>query len=165
VVTAQLNGIVLQPGQGDSYWVLGDLYTFKAVSEETNGNYALLELVIQPQDGTPLHIHSREAEAFFIEEGEVEFQLEDRTVVATPGTFLHSPPGQLHRFTNIGSQRAKMLCWATPAGIEKFFAAIGTKVEDPNAPPPITSADLEKVMLLAPQYGITILPPSDSSQS
>jgi mannose-6-phosphate isomerase-like protein (cupin superfamily) len=163
MVMAQLNGIVLQPGQGDSYWVLGDLYTFKAVSEGTDGKYALLELVIQPQNSTPPHIHSRESEAFFIEAGEVEFQLGDRTVIATPGTFLHSPPGQLHQFTNVGSQPAKMLCWATPAGVEKFFAATGTKVEDPNAsPPPVTPADLEKVMTLAPQYGITIVLPSDS---
>lgn len=164
--TTQLDGIVLQPHQGDSYWVLGDLYTFKAVSEETDGKYALLELVIQPQNSTPPHIHSREAEAFFIEDGDVEFQLGDRTLVATSGTFVHSPPGQRHQITNVGSQPAKVLCWATPAGVEKFFAAIGTKVEDPNAPPPpVTPADIEKVMLLAPQYGITILPPSDSAQS
>lgn len=157
MVMAQLKGIVLQPGQGDSYWVLGDLYIFKAVSEETDGKYALLELVIQPQNSTPPHTHSREAEAFLIEAGEFEFQLDDSTVVATPGTFLHSPPGQLHRFTNISSQPAKMLCWAIPAGVEKFFAAIGTKVEDPNAaPPPVTPADLKKVVMLALQHGITI---------
>jgi hypothetical protein len=81
---ANLDEIVLQLSQGDSYWVLGDLYTFKAVSEETDGKYALLELVIQPQNSAPSHIHSREAEAFFIEEGEVEFQLDDRTILATP---------------------------------------------------------------------------------
>ena len=162
--TTQLNGIVLQPSQGASYWVLGDLYTFKAVSEETDGKYALLELVVQPQNSTPSHIHSREAEAFFIEAGEVEFQLGDRTLVATPGTFVHSPPGQIHQFTNVGSQPAKMLCWVTPAGLEKFFAAIGTRVEDPTAPPPpVTPADIEKVMQFAPQYGLTILPPADAA--
>lgn len=54
-----------------------------------------------------------------------------------------------------------MLCWATPAGVEKFFAEIGTKVEDLMAPPPpVTPADLEKVMAIAPKYGITILPPT-----
>ena len=162
--TTQLNGIVLQPSQGDLYWVLGDLYTFKAVSEETDGKYALLELVIQPQNSTPSHIHSREAEAFSIEEGEVEFQLDDRMLIATPGTFVHSPPGQVHQFTNIGSQAAKMLCWVTPAGLEKFFAAIGTKVENPHAPPPpVRPADIEKLMRLAPQYGLTILPPTDAA--
>ncbi|HEY9640227.1 MAG TPA: cupin domain-containing protein, partial [Coleofasciculaceae cyanobacterium] len=163
-MTPQLEGVTLQTGQGDSYWVLGDRYTFKAVSEETDGKYAFLELVIYPQDGTPPHIHSREAESFYIQAGTVEFQLGDRTLVATAGTFVHSPIGQRHQFTNIGSVPAKMLCWATPAGVEKFFAEIGTKVEDPAAlPPPVTPADIEKVMAIAPQYGITILPPPASA--
>ncbi|HEY9623631.1 MAG TPA: cupin domain-containing protein [Crinalium sp.] len=159
MTTTDLNGIVLQINQGNSYWVLGDLYTFKAIGEETSGQYALLELVIQPQDGTPLHVHSHEAEAFYVQDGEIEFQLGDRTIIANAGTFLHSPPGQPHRFVNKGTTPAQMLCWATPAGVEKFFAAIGTKVNDPTAPPPqVTSADIEKVMAIAPQYGITILP-------
>lgn len=160
-MTTNLDGIVLPLGQGDSYWVLGDLYTFKATGEETDGKYALLELIIQPQDGTPPHIHSREAEAFYIQTGEVEFQLDERTVIATAGTFLHSPPGQRHLFVNKSGMPAKMLCWATPAGVEKFFAEIGKKVDDPTAPPPpVTPADLEKVMEIAPKYGITILPPT-----
>ncbi len=33
-MTVNLQGILQQPGQGSSYWVLGDLYTFKAVGEE-----------------------------------------------------------------------------------------------------------------------------------
>jgi quercetin dioxygenase-like cupin family protein len=155
---------MLPPKQGDSYWVLGDLYTLKAVSEDTNGQYAFMELVIQPQDGTPPHIHSREAEAFYILEGEIEFQLDDRTLVAKAGTFLHSPIGQLHRFTNTTSVPARMLCWATPAGIENFFAEIGTKVEDITAPPPpVTAADIGKVMTIAPRYGVMILPPPISA--
>ena len=165
MLTTNLDGIVLQSGEGESYWVLGDLYTFKAVSEETEGKYALMELVIYPQDGTPPHIHSREAEAFYILEGKLEFQLDDRTVIATPGTFLHSPAGQLHRFTNTSSMPAKMLCWATPAGVERFFAEIGTKVEDSLTRPPVTPADIDKVMAIAPKYGITILPPPDSTES
>jgi quercetin dioxygenase-like cupin family protein len=157
-------GLLLRAGQGSSYWVLGDLYTFKAVGEDTDNQYALLELVIQPQDGTPPHIHSREAEAFYIQSGTVEFQLGDRTVIATPGTFLHSPAGQLHSFRNTSASSATMLCWATPAGVEKFFMEIGTKVEDPLAPPPaVTPDDIEKVMAIAPKYGITIVPPPNSS--
>ncbi len=54
---------------------------------------------------------------------------------------------------------AKMLCWATPSGIERFFAEIGTLVEDPSAPPPpVTPTDIEKVMGTPAKYGITIVP-------
>jgi quercetin dioxygenase-like cupin family protein len=160
-MTVNQNGILKQPGQGSSYWVLGDLYTFKAVGEETGKAYALVEIILQPQSGTPPHIHSHEDEAFYIQEGELEFQLDEQILVATPGTFLHSPRGQLHRLTNMGTGPAKLLCWVTPAGLEKFWAEIGVPVPDISvAPPAVSPADIEKILATAPKYGLEIIPPS-----
>ena len=159
-MTLNQNGILLQRGQGSSYWVVGELYTFKAVGEETDGAYALIELVIQPQGGAPPHVHSQEDEAFYIQEGEVKFTLDDQSLVATPGTFLHSPKGQRHGFTNIGTTPAKILCWLTPAGLEKFFAQVGTPVEEAFSVPPLVSPEnIEKLLQTAPMYGLEILPP------
>lgn len=160
-MTIHPKAILQQPGQGSSYWVHGDLYTFKAVGEDTGELYALVEAVVQPQSGSPPHIHNQEDEAFYIQEGEFEFQLDQQTIVATPGTFLHSPKGQLHCFTNIGTKPGKMLFWVTPAGLEKFFAEVGSPVEDPTAaPPPVSSADLEKMLTAASKYGLEIIPPN-----
>lgn len=157
---AMREGLVMQPDQGSSYWVLGDLYTLKAVGEQTDQAYALVEILVQPHNGTPPHIHSREDEAFYIQEGEVEFQLDKQTTVATAGTFLHSPKGQLHRYTNIGSKPAKMLCWVIPAGLEQFFAQVGVPVTNrATQPPKVTPTDIEKVMATAPKYGLEIIPP------
>jgi quercetin dioxygenase-like cupin family protein len=154
-----LDGSLLQPGQGSSFWVLDNLYTFKAVGEDTNQGYALFELLVHPHNGTPPHIHCLEDEAFYIQEGEVEFQLEEQTIVASAGTFLHSPKGQLHSFQNIGSKPAKMLCWVTPAGLENFYAEVGFPVEDREAPPPpVSPADIEKFLATAPDYGIEFIP-------
>ena len=160
---AMSEGLVMRPKQGSSYWVLGDLYTLKATGEQTGQAYALVEILVQPHNGTPPHIHSREDEAFYIQEGEVEFQLETQTIVATAGTFLHSPKGQLHRYTNIGSKPAKMLCWVIPAGLEKFFAQVGVPVANQAVQPPeVTPADIEKVMATAPNYGLEIIPPPEA---
>jgi len=154
------NGLVLPPSQGMFYWVLGDLYTFKTVSQYTNGTYALMEIIVYPQTGTPPHIHSREDESFLVQSGELQFQIEGKTLVATPGTFIYSPKGQQHLFANVSDQPAQMLCWVTPAGLEQFFIEIGTLANDPTAlPPSVTEADIQKTIALAPQYGLTILPP------
>ncbi|MBD2162811.1 quercetin 2,3-dioxygenase [Calothrix membranacea FACHB-236] len=158
-MTINLQGILQPPGQGSAYWVLGDLYTFKAVGEDTGKAYALVEIIVQPQNGTPPHIHTHEDEAFYIQEGELEFQLNEQMLIATPGTFLHSPKGQLHRFTNIGTQPAKLLCWVTPAGLEKFFMEIGVPAIEMSNLPTVTPADIEKVMASAPKYGLEIIPP------
>ncbi|BAZ14075.1 cupin 2 domain-containing protein [Calothrix sp. NIES-4071] len=159
------HGILLRSGDGDSYSVAGDVTTFKATSEQTDGKYALFEVVVAPQLGPPPHIHSREDEAFYIQSGSIEFYLDKQTVLATPGTFLHSPKGQLHSFKNVGSTPAKMLILATPGGVEKFFAQVGTKVENSSVPPlPITQEVIDRILATAPEYGITIfLPELDNS--
>lgn len=163
-MTVKTDGIFKTPGQGASYWVLGDLYTFKAVGEETAQAYALVEILVQPHSGTPPHIHTQEDEAFYIQEGEFEFELDRQTIVATAGTFLHSPKGQLHRFTNIGSLPAKMLCWVTPAGLEKFFVEVGTMATQQSVlPPAVSPADIEKILTAAPNYGLEIIPPAAST--
>lgn len=63
-MTVNLQGVLQQPGQGSSYWVLGDLYTFKAVGEDTSQAYALVEIIVQPQSSIPPHIHNHKDEAF-----------------------------------------------------------------------------------------------------
>lgn len=162
-VQVNQNRFVLQPGQATSSWVLGDLYTFKTVSQDTNGSYSLMEMVVYSQTGSPLHRHSREDESFLVQSGEVQFQLDGQTLVATPGTFIYSPRGQRHLFTNLSSQPARVLCWVTPAGLEQFFMEIGTPADDPTAPPPpVTDADIQKTIALAPQYGLTIFPPNST---
>ncbi|MEC4817305.1 MAG: cupin domain-containing protein [Scytonema sp. PMC 1069.18] len=163
-MTVNLQGILQPPGQGSSYWVLGDLYTFKAVGEDTGQAYALVEIIVQPQSGSPLHIHTHEDEAFYIQEGELEFQLDEQIIKATPGTFLHSPKGQLHRFTNIGTTPAKLLFWLIPAGLEKLFMEVGLPEANREAQPPTVSpADIEKIVATAYSYGLHIFPPLSKS--
>jgi hypothetical protein len=41
-----VNTTVLQPGDGRSVWVVGDLYTFLATGEDTNGAYALIHATV-----------------------------------------------------------------------------------------------------------------------
>jgi mannose-6-phosphate isomerase-like protein (cupin superfamily) len=150
--------LFIKPSQGDSFSVVGDILTFKAVSEDTNGQYTLFELRVDPEIGPPPHIHHREDEAFYIQEGELEFQLGDQTVLATPGTFLYSPKGHLHSFKNITNQRAKMLVWCMPAGIEKYFAEVGVPVNDPEAPTrPVTPEAIDRVVSAGPKYGIEFI--------
>lgn len=153
----------MQPGQGSSYWFDRDLYTFKAVGEDTGQAYALCEVVVAPQGGTPPHRHTRENESFYLQEGELEFQLDGQTIVATDGTFLYSPKGQLHRFTNTSAMPAKLLVWVTPAGFEKFVAEVGKATDNRVGPAPsLSPTDLEKILSTAPKYGIEIIPPSST---
>jgi mannose-6-phosphate isomerase-like protein (cupin superfamily) len=164
-MTIHQNELFVQSGQGRSYYFGQDLYTFKAIGEETGEAYALCEVIVAPQGGAPPHRHTRENESFYIQSGEIEFQLDDRTLVATDGTFLYSPKGQLHRFTNTTATPAKMLVWVTPAGFEKFVAEVGKAVNDQiTLGASLSPEDLDKILVTAPKYGIEIIPPSSEQR-
>ena|SRR5437899_11867333 len=62
-----------KPREGRTIAVVGDMYRFLAVGEDTNGKYALWEAVVPPGGGPPLHVHSREEEGFYVLEGEIAF--------------------------------------------------------------------------------------------
>ncbi|MGB3200827.1 MAG: cupin domain-containing protein [Nodosilinea sp.] len=160
-MTVPQQGLFVNPNQGRAYYFGPDLYTFKAIGEETGQAYALCEVIVTPQSGAPLHRHQREDEAFYVQSGEIEFQLDDVTLVATAGTFLHSPKGQRHCFTNKTDANVTMLIWVTPAGFENFMAEVGQASNGTVKPTALSPEDLQNVMATAPKYGIEILPPPE----
>ncbi|MGI0493921.1 hypothetical protein ACN4EG_19230 [Alkalinema pantanalense CENA528] len=82
-------------------------------------------------------------------------------IAAPAGTFLKLPKGQVHQFGNVGSEPAICLCWVTPGGLEKFWVEIGTPADSTSdQPPQVTPADIEKVLAIAPRYGLEVLSPS-----
>ena len=161
-MTINHNGLFVEPGQGSSYYLDQNLYTFKAVGEETGGAYTLFEMIVAPGGGSPIHRHNEEDESFYVQEGEIEFQLDDRIVVATAGTFIYSPKGQIHRIKNTTSVPAQMLALAMPAGVEKFIAKVGKTVNDQiTSAPPLSSEDLDKMLNTAPKSDCETISPID----
>ncbi|BBL80548.1 hypothetical protein Rxycam_02007 [Rubrobacter xylanophilus DSM 9941] len=142
-------------------WVAGtDLVTFKATGEDTGGEYALFDSLVLPGGGPPPHVHTREAESFYVLEGRFEFLAGDRWIEAAPGSFVHVPRGRLHTFRNAGSEIGRLLTLVVPAGLDRFFEEVGVPGTDVSDPPPFGPAEIEKLLATAPKYGIEIpLPP------
>lgn len=58
-------------GQGLVYSLAGNLVSVLARREWTGGAYGLIEAIVPPGVGAPMHTHSREDEAFYVIEGEL----------------------------------------------------------------------------------------------
>ena len=145
------------PTEGRTIAVVGDVYRFLATGEDTNGKYASWEAIVPPGGGPPPHVHSREEEGFYILEGEITFHIGEERVVATAGMFANMPVGTPHSFRNESGKPAKMLISVAPAGLEKMFFEVGVPVAQgtTTAPPP-TKAEIEKLLAVAPRYGVEI---------
>lgn len=148
---------LLPPGEGKAYWVMGDLYTILASGEDTGGAFSLIHAVVPPGGGPPPHIHRREDEAFYVLDGDLTFTADGSSFTAGVGSWITLPKGSLHFFRNTGTKAATMLIAVTPSGLDRFFAEVGTAVKDRAAPAPaVTQADVEKLLAIAPRYGIEI---------
>jgi quercetin dioxygenase-like cupin family protein len=148
------------PGSGIVIAVVGDVYRFLATGDQTDGRYALWEAIVPPGGGPPPHRHSRESESFWILAGELEFRVDERRIVAGPGTFVHLEPGTKHSFRNESAKTARMLIQVVPAGLERMFLEVGVRLNSPDDPvPPIDPQEPARLLAAAERYGVTIFPP------
>ena len=142
-------------------WVFGELVRCKITSYQTGGAYSLFELTAQPGAGPPPHVQHREDEAFYVLEGEYEFLVEGLTINAGAGSLIYVPKGNLHTHKSVGEGIGRMLVSQTPGGLhERFFEEIGEEMKDGStAPVSEDPPDMEKIVKIAAEYGIEILPP------
>ena len=146
---------------GRVFSVVGDRYHFLVTGEESGGAFAMMEFLVPPQHGPPPHVHHREDEVFYVIEGEFTFTVAGQTIHATSGRTLYGRRNVPHTFKNTGDKAGRMIVVVTPAGLEKFFAEIGTPLASPQtAPVEPTPADFQRLLAVAPRYGLEIIAPA-----
>jgi len=145
------------------FWGPGDMYTFLATEQETDGAYFVMEGVVPPNGGPPPHIHHSQIETFYVVEGQLEITLGDQVYEAKAGDFVHVSKGTPHAFFNRSQTSAKVILTFVPAGdIQQFFEEAFERATDRQAsPPPITDAFIQRLLTTAKRYDIEFLPPPE----
>ena len=155
-----MNPTIRKPAEGRTIAVVGDVYRFLATGEDTNGKYALWEAVVPPGGGPPPHVHSREEEGFYVLEGEITLVVGDQRLTASAGMFANMPVGTPHSFKNESGKPARMLISVAPAGLEQMFFEFGVPLpEGSTTALPPKKEEIEKLLAVAPRYGIEIMLP------
>jgi len=106
--------------------------------DETGRGFSLVEHPMSPRAlAAPLHRHTCEDEYSYVLQGRVGAMLGDEVLVGGPGDLIHKPRNQWHTFWNAGDEPARVLEIISPAGFERFFAALvdlgGVTQADPQA--------------------------------
>lgn len=148
-------------GTGRSYKSPVDQVTFLVTGEQTGGAYFMAEVTIPPGGGTPPHIHHREEEAFYLQQGTLSIQVGDKTLTASPGDFVQLPREVVHCFQNSGNVDTKLLLVCSPAGLEKFFEQAFYPAADwPEDMPPMNDAFMARLLTAAAKCDLEFLPPA-----
>lgn len=133
---------VLGPGEGLLLTARGSVMAFKAVAEQTDGDFSLMERTL-PSGGRrpPAHRHTNCSEAFFILEGTVTVELEGAAVAASPGDFVRVSRGQAHTFGNARDTPARLLVLHAPA-MDAYFRRLHELWSAEEPPNPEQEQDL-----------------------
>jgi len=115
----------LPAGAGKQMAWFSSAITLKASAPEIG----VVEVVVNPGDEPPLHIHSAEDEWFYLLEGEVTFHVGGENYRAAPGAFVSFPRGIPHTFS-IETPSARFLVVNTPGGFERMFELSPKTAED-----------------------------------
>lgn len=158
-VTDELAPIALGPNQGESLWFLGSHVSIKASAETTAGRVAVIEHLTPRGLGSPLHVHHREDEWFYVIEGELTVWVGGRVINAPAGSFVYGPRDIPHTFM-VSSETARYLLVTEPGDFAGFMRKLAEPASEPVIPPPATEPpDVAALAQVAAEYGIEILGP------
>jgi mannose-6-phosphate isomerase-like protein (cupin superfamily) len=167
--------VTVKPNPSRVLFAEGEQISFLKTTEDTNGLYALMEIIIPPGGGPPPHIHHNLDEWFYFIDPGFTLYMGDETypqgvipgtnapkttvhaVNANPGTLFYSPRGHVHSHTNTSTQPAREYIIARPSGrLDEWFQLGGVPFTDPFNLPSLDFSKLASAVSVAPNYGLTI---------
>lgn len=142
--------VTVKAGEREALNVLGMPLRMLCEARETGGAWSLFEEEVPLGMGPPPHRHDWD-EAYYILDGEVDFELDGTAVRSSAGDFNYLPRNTVHGFKGASSSPARVLIFAAPAHGSEFFQEINAEVR-------ALPDDLAKIPDIGERHGIHFMP-------
>lgn len=111
----------------------GELCAIRVDAAETSGVYSFVEIISNPGDGTPMHVHQHEDEHIIVLEGTARIACGDKVFEAEAGKVVTLPRKIPHAWGNRSDSPLRIAVVAFPGGCEEALRVIarGDTVELP----------------------------------
>ncbi len=140
-----------------SFVLAGVLMKQHLGSKETGGSFSLFENRSSGPSRTPIHVHAHDDETLYILEGEMQAIINGEEQSLKAGESIFLPRGIPHQLMNVSGAPAHYLLLCTPGGFEGFLEEGGHALAPGEAIRPTSAADIERLKVAAPHFGITLL--------
>jgi quercetin dioxygenase-like cupin family protein len=151
--------VISGPDAQAAIWFLGALAQVRVSGEQTGGAFALADHLAQRGNASPVHVHDRDDETFFVLDGELRVFVGEEEHTAGPGTVAVLPRRLRHAYV-VTSATARFLTLHTAAGFERFAAEVGEPARAFTLPPPPAGPpDFAALAQAAARHHIAILAP------
>ena len=135
------SAVIRMPDEGKIVVLAGKPLAFLVTGKDSKHN-CMFDWTLPPGFSTGLHVHRVQEETFYVLEGECTWQIGDRKVRATPGTYVFIPPGVPHNIGNASDQPARMIMTVSPPGHEKYFDELAELIARGGPPDATAIAEL-----------------------
>jgi mannose-6-phosphate isomerase-like protein (cupin superfamily) len=102
----------------------GEYCLIRVGAAETDGVYSFVEIISDPGDGTPLHLHANEDEHIAVLEGTARIAYGDKIFDAEAGSFVTLKRNIAHAWGNRSASRLRIAAIAYPGGVEEALRII-----------------------------------------
>ena len=136
-----------EPGDGWLRSRPGEHFSIRIPGSATNGCYSVTEILSNPGDSTPVHLHENEDEHILVLGGTARVLYGDKTFDATAGMVVSLVRGIPHAWGNPTDTPLRMVITSTPGGVEEVLRLIAT------------SDDQLDLAALADKYAVRLIGP------
>jgi mannose-6-phosphate isomerase-like protein (cupin superfamily) len=157
-----LRVVMTEPGRGRGTWAMGSLFEHLVEGGDTGGTLGVALVTQPPGIATPLHRHTREAEAFFLVEGQMSYQAGEELFELYSGCFIYLPQSLPHAFRIRGETPARMLALTVPAGLLGLYDEVGLPAVESRLPGDdgqSPEVEIPKWVDVSPRYGLEVVGP------
>ncbi|GAA4735539.1 cupin domain-containing protein [Nocardioides endophyticus] len=161
-VSPPARAVVREPGTARGTWAMSSL--FEHLLESPPGSDRLgVALVTQPPGvATPLHRHTREAEAFYLLDGRMDYRAGDEDHELYAGCFMYLPAGLPHAFRIRGDEPARFLAMVEPGGLLGLYDEVGIPAAELRLPGDdglAPEVEIPRWLDASPRYGLEVVGP------
>lgn len=154
--------VVRRPGEGPATWAMGSLFEHLVGAAETGGRLGVSLVTQPPGIATPMHRHTREAEAFLVLEGRVSYRAGEETHELDDGCFIWLPQAVPRAFRIRGTSPARFVAFTAPGGLMDLYDEVGIAAQERRLPgadglPP--EVELPRWAEVGPRYGLEVVGP------
>jgi quercetin dioxygenase-like cupin family protein len=142
----------------NSFWLFNTHLNILVDEQVTGGRFDLIRGSIVQGTVTPLHLHKKYSEGFYVLEGEFTVYVPKKKVVLTRGDYFHIPAGTPHVIAATGDGTSQGLAMVVPSGFAKLIRDVGTP-GDVLAPVTEDPFTMEKFIRRSDELGDIILGP------
>lgn len=154
--------VFTEPGTARGTWAMGSLFEHLAEGASTAGALGVALVTQPPGVATPLHRHTKEAEAFYLLEGRMSYRAGDDIFELYDGCFIFLPKDLPHAFRIRGESPARILALTLPAGLLGLYDEVGVPAAErriPGEDGQSLEVEIPKWLQVAPRYGLEVVGP------